>query len=252
MKRADAAPPASAPKALYLQAKQFVQERIDSGFWKPGDMIPSENQLVIELGMSRMTINRALRELTSEGYLERVSGVGTFIAEPRPQSNFLMIANIADEIVARGHRYSCRVLELSRVAAPFSIASALELPTGSSVYHLRCVHFEEELAVQLEDRYVSPAMAPDFIEQRFGDSLQPSRYLLDHVPVDEMEHIVDALLPEPEDAQALEIAPDEPCLALMRRTWLDGKVVTYVRFLHPSSRYRLGSRFPMGNAYQAG
>jgi len=240
------------PKALYQQLKSFVLERIQSGQWQPGDMIPSENQLVSEFGMSRMTVNRALRELTSEGYLERISGVGTFIAEPKPQSNLLMIANIADEIHARGHRYHCEVSTLGRVAAPLAVASALDVPTGRSVYYLRCVHYEEEAAVQLEDRYVSPAMAPGFIDQHFGDQLQPSRYLLDNVPVDEMEHIVDALLPNAKDAAALDIDPQEPCLALMRRTWASSQVVTYVRFLHPSSRYRLGSRFATGAANQAG
>tara|TARA_R110002020_G_scaffold76110_4_gene193190 strand:+ start:1397 stop:2152 length:756 start_codon:yes stop_codon:yes gene_type:complete len=240
------------PKALYLQAKQFVLERTASGFWKPGDMIPSENQLVNELGMSRMTINRALRELTNEGYLERTSGVGTFIAERKPHSNLLQIANIADEIISRGHRYHCEVLELGRVAAPFTIASALELTTGSSVYHLRCVHYEEDLAVQLEDRYVSPAMAPDFILQQFDDTLQPSRYLLNTIPVDEIEHIVDALLPSDEDAKALKIDTTDPCLALMRRTWSASRVVTYVKFLHPSMRYRLGSRFPVDASSRAG
>ncbi|MDF3917838.1 histidine utilization repressor [Salinicola salarius] len=241
-----------APRALYQQAKRYVMARIDSGQWSPGDMIPSENQLVSELGMSRMTVNRALRELTHEGYLERTSGVGTFIAERKPHSNLLRIANIADEIASRGHRYHCEILELGRVAAPFTIASALELATGSSVYHLRCVHYEEELAVQLEDRYVSPAMAPGFIDQQFGDTLQPSQYLLDNVPADEMEHIVDALLPAAEDIQALAIEANEPCLALMRRTWSAERVVTYVRFLHPSSRYRLGSRFPVDATCRAG
>ncbi|WP_136067475.1 histidine utilization repressor [Modicisalibacter radicis] len=241
-----------APRALYQQAKRYVMTRIDSGQWAPGDMIPSENQLVSELGMSRMTVNRALRELTHEGYLERTSGVGTFIAERKPHSNLLRIANIADEIASRGHRYHCEILELGRVAAPFDIASALELPTGSSVYHLRCVHYEEALAVQLEDRYVSPAMAPGFIDQQFGDTLQPSRYLLDHLPVDEMEHIVDALMPTAEDIQALAIEASEPCLALMRRTWSAERAVTYVRFLHPSSRYRLGSRFAVDATYRAG
>lgn len=86
-------------------------------------MIPSENQLVNELGMSRMTINRALRELTSEGYLERTSGVGTFIAERKPHSNLLQIANIADEIISRGHRYHCEVLELGRGAVRYCLST---------------------------------------------------------------------------------------------------------------------------------
>ena len=96
----------AAPQALYQRAKDFVQGKLRSGEWKPGELIPSENRLVQELSMSRMTVNRALRELTGEGHLVRVSGVGTFVAESKPQSNLLRITNIAEEIIARGHRYS--------------------------------------------------------------------------------------------------------------------------------------------------
>ncbi|TWI55597.1 GntR family histidine utilization transcriptional repressor [Pseudomonas duriflava] len=241
----------NAPQALYRKAKSFVESKLLSGEWKPGDLIPSENRLVTELGMSRMTVNRALRELTAEGQLIRLSGVGTFVADRKPQSNLLMIANIADEIAARGHRYSCEILEASREAASMPIAAALQLPTGSSVFHIVCVHCEEGTPVQLEDRYINPAMAPDFLQQRFDEHLQPSQYLLQHVPVDEMEHIVDATLPTPDECKALDIDATEPCLVLMRRTWVARQAVTYVRFLHPSSRYRLGSRFPVNGGNHA-
>lgn len=61
----------NAPQALYRRAKDYVQDQLRAGVWKPGDLISSENQLVQELGISRMTVNRALRELTEEGHLVR-------------------------------------------------------------------------------------------------------------------------------------------------------------------------------------
>ncbi|MFJ3483761.1 histidine utilization repressor [Pseudomonas sp. NPDC090202] len=238
------------PQARYRQAKDFVHGKLASGEWKPGDLIPSENRLVLELGMSRMTVNRALRELSEEGRLVRVSGVGTFVAQNKPQSNLLQITNIADEILARGHRYHCQVLSLAREAASMPIASALSLPTGASVYHLLCVHFEEDVAVQLEDRYVNPQSAPAFLDQPFGDDLQSARYLLQIIQPDEMEHIVEASHPSAEERKHLQIEAEEPCLVLMRRTWNSGNVVTYVRLIHPSSRYRLGSRLPVNGAHR--
>lgn len=237
-----------APQALYRKAKDFVHGKLASGEWKAGDLIPSENRLVLELGMSRMTVNRALRELTEEGRLLRVSGVGTFVAESKPQSNLLHITNIADEILARGHRYRCQVLHLAREAASMPIASALSLPTGASVFHLLCVHYEEDVAVQLEDRYVNPQTAPQFLQQPFGDALQSARYLLQIIQPDEMEHIVEASHPSADELKYLQIDASEPCLVLMRRTWNSGRVVTYVRLVHPSSRYRLGSRLPVTGA----
>jgi GntR family histidine utilization transcriptional repressor len=239
-----------APQALYRQAKDFVHGKLASGEWKPGDLIPSENRLVLELGMSRMTVNRALRELSEEGRLVRVSGVGTFVAKAKPQSNLLQITNIADEILARGHRYRCQVLHLAREAASMSIAAALSLPTGASVFHLLCVHYEEDVAVQLEDRYVNPQTAPDFLQQPFGDQVQSARYLLQIIEPDEMEHIVEAGHPSADEARHLQIDASEPCLVLMRRTWHKDRVVTFVRLVHPSSRYRLGSRLPVTGAWR--
>ena len=240
----------SAPQALYRRAKDFVLGKLNAGDWKAGDLIPSENRLVQELGMSRMTVNRALRELTEEGHLVRVSGVGTFVAESKPQSNLLRITHIADEINARGHRYSCEVLHLGREAASMSVAAALALSTGASVFHVLCVHCEEGVPVQLEDRYVNPELVPDFLNQPFGELLQPARYLLQAIRPDDIEHIVEACHPSPDESRHLQIALDEPCLTLIRRTWNNGKVVTYVRLVHPSSRYRLGSRLPANSAHR--
>ncbi|MDB6145504.1 MAG: histidine utilization repressor [Pseudomonas sp.] len=239
-----------APQALYRRAKDFVQGKLRSGEWKPGDLIPSENRLVQELSMSRMTVNRALRELTEEGHLVRVSGVGTFVAESKPQSNLLRITAIADEITARGHRYSCQVLHLGREAASMAVAAALSLPTGTSVFHLLCVHCEEGIPVQLEDRYVNPELVPDFLQQDFGEHLQPAKYLLNVIRPDEMEHIVEASHPSTDESRHMQIDANEPCLVLMRRTWSGSKIVTWVRLIHPSSRYRLGSRLPVNGAHR--
>ncbi|MDB5982320.1 MAG: histidine utilization repressor [Pseudomonas sp.] len=239
-----------APQVLYRRAKDFVQGKLRSGEWKPGDLIPSENRLVQELSMSRMTVNRALRELTEEGHLVRVSGVGTFVAESKPQSNLLRITAIADEIVARGHRYSCQVLHMGREAASMAVAAALALPTGTSVFHLLCVHCEEGVPVQLEDRYVNPELVPDFLQQDFGEHLQPAKYLLNVIRPDEMEHIVEASHPSSDESRHMQIDANEPCLVLMRRTWSGSKIVTWVRLIHPSSRYRLGSRLPVNGAHR--
>ena len=70
----------------YSRVKRMITDRIDSGEWQPRHRIPSESELVRDLGVSRMTINRALRELTLDGRLIRVQGVGTFVATPKPIS----------------------------------------------------------------------------------------------------------------------------------------------------------------------
>lgn len=235
--------PAAAPAmALYEQVKDFIARKIQEGVWRAGDRLPSESELVAQFGIARMTVNRALRELTEQGRIVRVAGVGSFVAEDKPQSTLLQIANLASEIRQRGHDYRCDVLAARRTTATLEVASALDLHTGESVFHALCVHREDGVPVQLEDRYVSPRQAPQFIEQDFT-VLQPSEYLVRNVPFDQVEHVVDAVLPTPEQAALLEMPAHEPCLLLTRRTWSRGVPVTVVRCLHPAARYRLGSRF---------
>lgn len=235
--------PAAAPAlALYQQVKDFIARRIQEGVWRAGDRLPSENDLVNQFGVSRMTVNRALRELVEQGRIVRVAGVGSFVAEDKPQSTLLQIANLASEIRHRGHDYRCDVLSVERISANLEVAAALDLHTGESVFHSLCIHREDGLPVQLEDRYVNPVQAPQFAQQDFSQ-LQPSEYLVRNVPFDQIEHVVDAVLPTPEQAALLEMNVGEPCLLLTRRTWLRNVPITVVRCLHPASRYRLGSRF---------
>ncbi|RYF82900.1 MAG: histidine utilization repressor [Comamonadaceae bacterium] len=238
-----AAPPAAAPAlALYEQIKAHITQRIQNGEWPAGHRLPSEHELVAQFGISRMTINRALRELVDAGRIVRVAGVGSFVAENKPQSTLLQIANIASEIRARGHDYGFALIVAERQAASPDVAAWLDLRAGESVFHSTCLHLENGLPVQLEERWVNPRLVPDYLAQDFS-AVPPSEYLVRNVPFDQIEHLVDAVLPTPEQAQRLDMPPDQPCLLLTRRTWTRGVPVTVVRCLHPASRYRLGSRF---------
>jgi GntR family histidine utilization transcriptional repressor len=230
--------------------KAFVRERIRRGRWRPGARIASEHDLVAALGVSRMTVNRALRELAASGEVVRFVGVGTFVADEKPQAALLRVANLADDIRARGHRYSCEVVAVRRERATAEVAGALGLAPGEAVFHSVCVHRENGVAVQLEDRYVNPAAAPDFAAQDFT-RMPPAAYLLRTVPLDEVEHVVDAVLPARAEARLLGIGLGVPCLVLTRRTWSGAVAVTRVRCVHPGPRYRLGARFKARDAHAA-
>src|SRR5205807_10167209 len=103
--------------ARYLQVKDFILERIAGGALRAGERVPSENELVRELAVARMTANRALRELAADGVLVRVAGVGTFVAEQRVHSHPLEVRNIADEIRSRGHDHEAKIVVLDSISA---------------------------------------------------------------------------------------------------------------------------------------
>ncbi len=145
----------------------MITQQIDSGNWPPHYRVPSESELVSQLGFSRMTINRALREMTADGLLVRMQGVGTFVAEPKSQSALFEVHNIADEIASRGHRHTCKVITLEEEAAGSERALALDMREGQKVFHSLIVHFENDIPVQIEDRFVNALVAPDYLKQDF-------------------------------------------------------------------------------------
>ncbi len=231
----------SPARPLYQAVKDHVLASIQDGTLAPGERVPSEQELVNTLGVARMTANRALRELAAEGYLTRTQGLGSFVAEPKPQSELLELRDIAEEIRARGHRHTCEVLTHEQVAADARIAALLEIPTGSPVFHSLCVHRDNGVPVQLEDRHVNPATAPGYLEADLT-AMTATEVLVAAVHADEIEHTVEAVLPDAATRCLLDLRKGEPCLTLRRRTWSGERVVTVALLTYPGSRYRLTGR----------
>lgn len=234
-------------KPRYQQVKDYVRSRLESGELQPSDRVPSENELVDKMNVSRMTANRALRELNDEGLLVRIAGVGTFVADFKATSDVLEVRNIADEIAHRGHRHSATVLRQSKQHARGEIAQALRLDPGSDVFHLLIVHRENDIPIQLEDRYIRAEFAPDCLEQDFTRTT-PSAYLSDIAPLQEAEHAVRASMPNAAVRSQLDMENNEACLVVLRRTWAGGEPVSFARLHHPGNRYELTGRFAPGQA----
>lgn len=229
-------------KPRYQQLKDLIIDRIATGELQPSDRVPSEHELVEAMNVSRMTANRALRELHDEGYVERIAGRGTYVSDFRSQSHLVAVQNIADEIAARGHKHACTVLRQSRQRARGEVARALHVPQGSDVFHLLLVHAENGTPVQVEDRHILASFAPDCLEQDFTVTT-PSAYLTSVAPLQEAEQVVRASMPNPAIRQSLDMDEGEPTLVVVRRTWSNGQPVTFGRFHHPGSRYELTGHY---------
>ena len=232
----------SAAKPRYQQVKDLIIEQISTGALQVRDRVPSENELVESTGVSRMTANRALRELTDEGYVERIAGSGTFVADLKATSHLLEVRNIADEVALRGHRHSSSVLEQRRISANDRTAAALKIGANDPVFHVMLVHREDGVPIQLEDRYVVTGFAPAFLEQDFS-AITPSAYLSDISPLQEAEHVVRAELPAAHIRKHLDMPANEACLVVVRRTWGRGHPVSFGRLYHPGSRFELTGHY---------
>jgi len=232
----------AAPEPIYQQIKKTIQRKIAAGEWTAGQKLPSENDLVAALAVSRMTVNRALRELTQQGLINRVHGLGSFVAETPRHASLIELQDIALEIAQRGKRHTSRVLALETVEANAAVAAQMGISISAPVYYLCAVHLQDDTPLQMEMRYVNPQAMPEFINQDFMHSTSTA-YLLKQFQPDEMEHIVRACLPDAPTCEQLLMNPGEPCLQLIRRTWKNDQVITYVTLTYPGDRYDLGARY---------
>jgi GntR family transcriptional regulator, histidine utilization repressor len=236
-----AQPDLSSRKMLpaYEQIKRYVVERIADGTWKPGGLIPSETELVKEFGVARMTVSRALRELSTERVLKRVKGSGTFVAPQQYESTILEIRNVADEIASRGHVHTARVLTLEASDDAKAIV-ALGLKEAP-VFHSAIVHSEDGEPIQYEDRYVNPLLFPEYLQQDFTVET-PNHYMVRLMPIQRAEFRIYAQRPDARIRRHLMMEIGEPCLMLWRRTWVGDAIATSVQLWHPASRFHLAGQ----------
>lgn len=221
----------------YALLKSLVQQQVTVGAWSPGTPLPSENELVEALGLSRMTINRAYRELAQAGTITRAQGVGSFVADARAVSPLLEVRNIADEIRGRGHEHTVQVVQLG-APLPEDVDAAL----GATPYRSVLVHREDGVPLQLEDRLVNLEVAPDYPTQDFS-RVTPHEYLSASAPITRGTHLVEAVLPSDSQAELLGIGTTEPCLLVTRRTYSGEALVSVALLLMPGARARLRGDF---------
>ena len=232
--------------------KKHIIAYIEQGDRRPGNAVPSENQLAEQFEVSRMTARRALTELTEAGVLERVQGAGTFVAEQLPTGSLLEIRNIADEIHERGHKHIAEVICLEQRITTEAEAMLIGLPVGSVYFYSQVKHIEEDTrgnqeVIQFEERYVNSLVAPDYLEQDFTQ-ITPSAYLTSVSPLSQADHWVEAILAPTEIEKILEISKGTPCLKLSRRTYSYRQnpskkqkfIVNFAVLYHPGPGYRLG------------
>lgn len=239
---ADEVASTAAALSAYGQVKQYLKSALSQGRWLPGALMPSESALVAQFGVSRMTVNRALRELQSEGLIDRLQGVGTFAAALQRVSSSLTIRDLHEEIEARGHRHHAVVHTVRAEPAPLGLALQLGVAEGAEVFHTLIVHHDNGLPLQCEDRYVNPACAPDYLSVDFS-GVTPTHYLLQVAPLWEAQYTIEASTPTEPEARLLGIAPGDPCLVVVRRTFSRAAVVTLARLVHPGRRYQLEGQF---------
>ncbi len=228
--------------APYARVKQHLKDGLAAGTWAPGALMPSEAELVAQFGVSRMTVNRALKELQAEGLVERSQGLGTFAARLHRVSSTLTIRDLHEEIESRGHEHRAAVHLQRAEKAGSALAAQLGLAPGARVFHTLIVHHENGVPLQCEDRYVNPRCSPAYLDADFTRTT-PTQVLFETTALWRAQYTVEASAPTADEARLLGIGAREPCLVVTRRTFSRDAAITLARLVHPGTRYQLQGDF---------
>ncbi|GAA3134490.1 GntR family transcriptional regulator [Streptosporangium carneum] len=234
----------------YAQLVQALQRRIESGDYPPGSMLPSENQLINEFGVSRPTVVAALRVLREQGWIESQQGKGRFVRgrpavasveRPRPGQAYLT----APESASSGE-----VVEAAAVAVPNRVATLLGLaPKSKAFLRRRLVSREGRPAevvsvwVPLELSEGSDLTSADSLPQGLREHLQARKGVrFDHV----VEQIT-ARMPTADEAKQLGMPKNTPLLAVYGAVRdASGQALAVAEVLLPADRHELEDAYPIG------
>jgi GntR family transcriptional regulator len=219
---------------LYRQLQKALREAIQKRVLAPDDALPAERDLADELGVSRITVRKALDGLVGEGLLTRRQGAGTFVAS-RVEKSFSKLSSFTEDMISRGRVPHSAWLSRSEGQVTPEESLTLGLSPGAPVYRFNRIRYADGAPMALEYSTV-PAFCmsgPEAVETSLYEALEKSG----HRPARALQRLR-AVLFTPEQAELLAVAPRDPGLLIERRGFLrDGRVVEVTQSYYRGDAY---------------
>ncbi|OBV36757.1 GntR family transcriptional regulator [Janthinobacterium psychrotolerans] len=235
---AAAASPTFSP--LYQQIKALITQSLQSGEWKPGELIPSEVELAGRFKVSQGTVRKAIDELAAENLVMRRQGKGTFVSthhEARAHFRFLRL--VPDEGVP--HYPESKFVEVKRVRAPADVARLMELKSGDAVIFIKRVQYFDGVPTIVEELWLPGLIFKGLTAERLVEYKGPMYGLFETEFGTRMiraSEQIRAVCADADAAQLLNIAPGTPMLSSERVSFTYGdKPVELRRGLYLTSRH---------------
>ncbi|WUR11796.1 GntR family transcriptional regulator [[Empedobacter] haloabium] len=225
---------------LYQQIKALITQSLQSGEWKPGEMIPSEVELANRYKVSQGTVRKAIDELAADNLVMRRQGKGTFVSthhEARAHIRFLRLR--PDEGVP--HYPESRFLEVKRLRAPADVARLLELKSGDAIIYIKRVQSFDGIPTIIEEQWLPGQLFKGLTAERLSEYKGPMYGLFESefgtrmIRADEK---VRAVVAGAEDAALLGVDAGTPLLSAERVSFTYGdKPVELRRGLYLTTRH---------------
>lgn len=225
---------------MYYQIQQQLLHMIQSSKLRPGDALPSEDELRRACGVSRMTARHALQALESQGFALRHKGQGSFVSQPRVEKDIMHLSGFTAEMRALGLKPSSRVLNAETVATTAEVASRLQIAIASPAFYLRRLRCADGLPVAIEEVWLAREQFPgidklDFTSVSLYQTLR-ERY---GVRMSRADEIIEARSANRQQAELLDLPRNGSLLSITRTLWsVNGKPVETAQSVYRGDRYR--------------
>ncbi|TFW19339.1 GntR family transcriptional regulator [Massilia arenosa] len=225
---------------LYQQIKALITQSLQSGEWKPGELIPSEVELAARFKVSQGTVRKAIDELAAENLVVRRQGKGTFVSthnEERAHFRFLRL--MPDEGVP--HHPDNRIIEVKRIRAPAEVARLLELKSGDAVVYIKRIMAFEGQPTIVEELWLPGQLFKGLTAERLVEYKGPMYGLFESEFGTRMIRATEKIRAVPADAAAaqyLNVDEGTPLLCAERVSFTYGdKAVELRRGLYSTAQH---------------
>ncbi|MCM3735970.1 phosphonate metabolism transcriptional regulator PhnF [Bacillus cytotoxicus] len=227
------------PFPIYYQIQEWVKQLIEAGEWKPGDKIPSENELCDKFEVSRMTIRQAINNLVEQGYIHRKRGIGTFVQLPKVEQKLQGMTGFTEDMLSRGMKPSSVLLSFNLVPATAEIAKKLGIQAEESVYEVRRIRLADEEPIAFETTYLSPSLVEDINEEILQQSLYEHLEEKLGFKLIRATQSIEASMATDEEAEYLHIPNKAPVLVMRQWSYAEGELpLEYVKCIYRGDRYK--------------
>jgi len=226
---------------LYEQIYLLLRNKISDGQLRPGDLLPSEPELVEQYQVSRATVRQALEELASDGLIQRKQGLGTFVSPPKVEQGLLRIVSFTEDMQRRGLEPGTKLISAELVPASESLARHLEVPVKEPLARIERLRLADGEPMSLETSYLVHRYCPGILEQDYTrHSLRNMLEINYNLRFSNAHQTIRAITAPKEIAKALSVEKDAALLYIERISCTEFKVpIEFLRLFHRGDRYML-------------
>lgn len=238
----DAIAPLDGEGPLWLQIRRSLSLPIITGRWPSGTRIPPEIFLTDHFSTSRMTVNKAIQSLVTEGLVQRRPKIGTIVTKTAHERPVFEIWDAADIVHQAGGQYGYKLLDCGSVASESNLRQEISVGKDSPLMRVRCLHSFDGRPFQFEERMINLDAAPQ-ISCQLLQTVSPGQWLLAHVAYTQARHSISARAADETVARHLGLDTGSACLVVERRTWNVAVPVTVSRFWYPGDDHSIEGSF---------